>query len=184
MRCVLPSSGVLLRRIIWCMERYGYWYYKTGWIPEPKDPARTDEKILRAYAVPRSRMGLHREGKKGRAKLRYYRTGRFFVLLATDGGHPFFEGEKPDDVRNTPLRYNGFTISSQGGEIHLRWSADVYRKLRRMFLDRALEATPAIEARFKRLRHPHHPDIITQKRKIMRAVHKRRRKAGRSRIAV
>ena len=182
MRCVLPSSGVLLRRIIWCMERYGYWYYKTGWIPEPKDPARTDEKILRAYAVPRSRMALHREGKKGRAKLRYYRTGRFFVLLATDGDHPFFEADKPNDVRVTPLRYHGFTISYEG-KIRLRWSTEVYRKLRRMFMDRVLDPAVVIEARFKRLRHPYHPDILLQRQRLVRGVSQKRRRAGKPRLA-
>jgi hypothetical protein len=181
MRYVLTSSGQIIRRLVRCVE-LGYVHYVTGWIPEGKDPKRTDEKLIRQYGIARSKMALLRQFKAGKAKLRLYRFGRFFVLLATDGDHPFFHEEWVNDIRVTPLRYNGFAIRWDGGKVRVRWSDKVYRKLRGGFVKAALKDEAKLDARLEALRHPIYPDIVRQKEAIIKAVKRRRKVAGKPRL--
>src|SRR5262245_16793792 len=71
----------------------GYWFYVTGEIPEGKDPAKVDEKLLARYRIDLSKWARARRKRAGFANLQYIRFERFFVLLATHGVHPFFEEE-------------------------------------------------------------------------------------------
>lgn len=182
MRRELLSSGQLLRRITRCVQ-CEYYYYVLGWIPVGKDPKRTDEKLIRQYEIRQNRMALYRDALAGRAKVRLYRFGRLFVLLATSGVHTIFQHERMSDIRETPLLINGLTVKAlREGGVSVQWTKRVYKKLRRGFLKAALSNPEKIKERLERLRHPMYPGVIQQKERIIRAVTARRKRAGKRRL--
>ena len=87
----------------------GYWFYVCGVVPERKDPAKTDRKIMAQYGVGISKWARARKKKAGQANLHYLRHERFWVVIATPGESPFFaaEGQGVRDIRETPLCYHG-----------------------------------------------------------------------------
>ena len=67
----------------------GYYFYVAGRIPENKDPARTDAKIMAQYGIGVSKWVRARRKKAGLANVHYLRYERFFVLIANHGEQPF-----------------------------------------------------------------------------------------------
>lgn len=63
----------------------GYWFYVCGVVPERKDPAKTDRKIMAQYGVGISKWARARKKKAGQANLHYLRHERFWVVIATPG---------------------------------------------------------------------------------------------------
>lgn len=118
------------------IAQYGYWFYVTGHIPEGRDPAEVDAKILAKYDIPVSKWVRARRKKKGQANIHYVRHQDFFVMFATKGAHRWFELEEHDDrkrkrdegrrihdIRRQPLARGGYSISykeaSQTGRGHI-----------------------------------------------------------------
>jgi len=101
---------------------HGYWFYVTGMIPDHKDPAAVDAKLLAKYGIAISRSARARRKRAGLANLHYLRHERFFVLLATHGQHPFYDEEmkRMRDLRRQPLVYAGYSISYKRGGYHRR----------------------------------------------------------------
>jgi hypothetical protein len=104
---------------------HGYWFYITGRVPEGKDPRAIDEKLIGKYGVRLSRQQRARRKLAGLANLHYVRLGRFWVLLATHGQHRFFEeeGEGIRDIRHTPLRAGGYSLTVRRGDFLRKESA-------------------------------------------------------------
>jgi hypothetical protein len=159
----------------------GYWFYVTGEIPEGKDPAKVDEKLLARYQIDLSKWARARRKRAGFANLQYIRFERFFVLLATHGVHAFFEDEGPSirDARKTPIRFRGYSISYRNGHPHVRIEQGEYKQLKAYFLDiavhrsaehlgRALGALPF---------EPYAP-VRRQLLTVLRAVNRERKRAG------
>lgn len=91
----------------------GYFFYVTGWIPETKDPSRVDVKLMARYQVSDSKWVRYRRRQRGEANVRYLRLGLFFVLIATEGTHPFFELETTiEDFRRKAMRFHGLRIGA------------------------------------------------------------------------
>ena len=91
----------------------GYFFYVSGWIPEGKDPLKVDAKLMERYLVTDSKWVRYRRRQRGEANVRYLRLGLFFVLIATEGTHPFFELEATvEDFRTTALRFHGLRIGA------------------------------------------------------------------------
>lgn len=84
--------------------------------------------------------------------MQYSRCGRFFVLMATKGDHPFKGAERDQfrDVRRVAHQFAGYRISyrpggrTRQGEPDPKWHAHVkiervqYRLLRDYFLERVV----------------------------------------------
>lgn len=106
-----------------------YWFYVKGEIPEGKDVRAIDRKLLDLYGLNLSKWARARRRKKGEAKVRYIRVERFFVLIATYGRHPFFEleGKQIKDIRISPLKFNGYSISFKKGHSSVRMQQPIYR---------------------------------------------------------
>src|SRR5688572_12808048 len=84
----------------------GYLFYVTGEVPERKNPADVDAKLIERYGAGLSQWSRARRKRAGFASVRYLRHGRFFVLIATRGRHPLFERESGiRDIRRHPLKY-------------------------------------------------------------------------------
>lgn len=110
---VFNDARAFLRHLrLHCVAR-GYYFYVTGRIPPGKDPERTDARIIDRYQITGSKWVRNRRRRKGMASVRYLRCGRFFILIATRGVHPLFQGEPAlRDVREHPIRCFGHVIGA------------------------------------------------------------------------
>ncbi|MCC6357339.1 MAG: hypothetical protein IT450_01235 [Phycisphaerales bacterium] len=105
---------------------HGYWFYVTGTIPEGKDPAALDAKLINRYGIAISKWTRCRRKKQGLANMQYLRYERFFVLLATKGRHEFFDREQAviRDVRRAPIRFAGYSVGCRKG-LDGRWHVSI-----------------------------------------------------------
>ncbi len=182
---------------------HGYWFYVAGWVPQGKDPATIDRKLLDKYGIAISRQARARRKAAGHANLHYLRFERFFLLVATHGKHPFFAEEAANirDIRKAPVKFAGHSISyKQGGflrrvgdepaEVDSRWHArvqierDRYTELKAYFLDLAAKRSVETLARelFNLPFEPYAP-VRQQLLNLIRLVNKRRHAAGQERLS-
>jgi len=111
--CAVNDTATFVRQLAVSYVARGYWFYVTGTIPSHKDPQKTDEKIIRQYGIDISKWTRCRRKKAGLANVQYLRHGHFFVLVATQGVHSFFqlERESVQDIRREPLSYAGYAVT-------------------------------------------------------------------------
>ena len=116
-RCETTSVAGFVQIVASNYLPHGYWFYVTGHVPDGKDPQAVDRKILDRYGIELSRQQRARRKLKGLANLHYVRFGRFFVILATHGQHPFFAAEAASvrDIRKYPIQFQGYSISVKRG---------------------------------------------------------------------
>jgi hypothetical protein len=89
---------------------HGFYFYVTGVVPERKDPAAVDRKLLEKYGVSMSKWTRARRKAEGLANVHYLRFERFWVLIASPGrGHLFFDEERFLDVRELPSEMLGLS---------------------------------------------------------------------------
>jgi len=91
-RCVYESEQQVVRQVV-LLATKGYRFYVQGSIPEHKDPAKTDRKIVEQYGLSPSKWQQARRKKQGLANVQYLRWGREFLIMATRGEHSFFHKE-------------------------------------------------------------------------------------------
>lgn len=125
-RCVATSVKGFVQQLAVAYITHGYWFYVTGTIPEGKDPAAVDAKLIARYGIAISKWARCRRKKQGLANMQYLRHERFFVLLATKGRHEFFERERASirDVRRKSIKFAGYSIGCRKGWDG-RWHASV-----------------------------------------------------------
>jgi hypothetical protein len=122
-RCEALSIEGFIQQLAVCYVGRGYVFYVTGQIPAEKEPRAVDEKLLRQYHIAVSKWrkwrGFHLAGE---AKLQYLRFERFFVILATEGGHQFLRREKQSirDARDVSIKFAGYSVSFRGGHACVR----------------------------------------------------------------
>jgi len=125
-RCEATSLEGFVQLLASNILPHGYWFYVTGFVPDRKDPAKIDQKLIEKYGVDLSRQQRARRKLLRQANLHYLRLDRFWVLLATHGQHRFFveEGENVRDVRRTPLLVGGYSLSVKRGHYLRKVSGD------------------------------------------------------------
>ncbi len=125
-RCVATSVEGFVRQLAVAYITHGYWFYVVGTIPECKDPAAVDAKLIERYGIAISKWARCRRKKQDLANMQYLRHERFFVLLATKGRHEFFERERASirDVRRKLIKFAGYSIGCRKGQDG-RWHASV-----------------------------------------------------------
>ena len=186
-RCVATSVEGFVQHLAVAYITHGYWFYVAGEIPEGKDPAAVDRKLIERYGIAISKWARCRRKKQGLANMQYLRHERTFVLLATKGQHEFFVREQDSfhDVRRVPIKFAGYSIGCRKGRDG-RWHASVR-------IERALHAdmkaglvelavrrgTHAVEQEFSQVRHEPYAPIRRQLLEALRAVNRARRTAGR-----
>lgn len=179
------SAAGFLQQLAVAYLGHGYWFYVTGHVPEGKDPAAVDRKLLAKYQVELSKWARARRKASGLANVQYLRLGRFFVLLATRGHHAFFEGEGHfKDARDEPIRFQGYSVSVKRG-VDGRWHPsvrlhpDTYRELRAYLVGLATHRTvEALSAELRRLPFEPYAPVRRQLLNILRALNRARRVAG------
>jgi hypothetical protein len=180
-RCETRSvSGFIQRVAVDCVAR-GYLLYVTGRIPEKKDPRVIDKRIVEKFGLV-DKSARHRRKLLGLANVQYIRYRRFFIVIATTYGyHPVFEqeGRLIRDVRYTPIKFAGHSISFSGGHVQVRIELELYLRLKRFLFDNALRRSRAeLEQAFDKLRFEAFAPVRSQLLCILRAVNCRRKVAG------
>ena len=160
-RCEAKSPTGFVQQLASCYLPHGYWFHVSGWIPEHKVPRDVDAKLLDKYGVSISRQSRARRKQAGLANVHYLRHGRFFVMLATHGRHPFFDDEAKNirDVRRVPIKFAGYSVSVKRGgyrrkesptspavrddkwRVRVQIGREPYRDLKAHFLDIATRRT-------------------------------------------
>jgi len=170
-----------VQQLAMCYLEHGYWFYVQGTIPESKDLAKVDEKLLNKYQVSVSKFQRCRLKQKNVSGIQYLRYERTFLLLATKGIHDFFkeESEVIKDVRREPIKFRGYSIGYNNGHPTVSLARDTYRNLHAYFLELAVHrSADCIAQEIKKLPYEGYPSVIWQLSAILKAVNKRRKAAG------
>lgn len=173
------NPHMLVQQLAVALIPKGYFFYSMGYLKEDVDPLAVDEKILLRYDLLRSKFTRYRDAKAGGAKVQYLRCGRFHLLIATRGKHPFFLNEPFLDIRENPIVYWGYSVSYRGGQSSVRIHKNTFNRLRAKMIDLALRPLPWwIE--FWREKFPFEPykGTVHQQFIIRKAVNMLRREAG------
>lgn len=179
------SVGGFVQQVAVAYLGHGYFFYVTGYVPEGKDPAAVDDKLLAKYSIGISKWARARRKASGLANCQYLRHGRFFVLLASHGNHPFFEGEEHfKDAREEPIKFAGYSISAKRGadgrwRPSVRIHPDKYRELRAYLVGLATHRTVvALSHELRQIPFEPYGPIKVQLLSLLRAVNRARKTAG------
>ncbi len=186
-RCVATSVEGFVQQVAVQYLRHGYWFYVAGQIPEAKDPAAVDAKLIKKYGIDVSRWERARRKRAGLANMQYIRYEQFFLLMATHGKHPFLDEEAVQirDARRTPIKFTGYAISHRAGRVCVRIERNEFGRVRAQLLHLAYHSTRfAVEAEFARIPFAPYKPVRQQLLKSWRAVNRIRRHAGYERVRV
>lgn len=196
-RCVATSPEGLVQQVAVSYLRHGYWFYVTGRIKAGKDPAEIDRKLIDKYGIAVSERERSRRKRRGVANLQYIRHQNWFVLLATEGHHPFKQQEQSQirDARRVPIRYEGYSISYRrcgltpagGGEPKwrscVRIDNETFRDLKAFFLERACHRSAEnLAIDFARVPYARYAPVRRQLLKLLRLVNEARARQGFERL--
>ena len=188
-RYVATSPEGLVQQVAVSYLRHGYWWYVTGRIPVSKPPELIDQKLLDKYGIALTERQRAYRKSRGLANLQFIRYQNWFLLLATEGHHPFKQQEHHQirDCRRHPIRFEGYSLSYRrggatpkgGGEP--KWHACVriepltYKELKAYFMTRACHRSVAhLADDFRRIPFARYAPIRRQLLHIHRAVNRAR----------
>ena len=196
-RCVASSPEGLVQQVAVSYLRHGYWWYITGRIPVSKDPADVDRKLVAKYGIDISERQRSARKSRGLANMQYIRYQDWFLLLVTEGNHPFKTLEPIKDCRRHPIRFEGYSLSYRRAGVTPKgggppkWHACVridpttYSELKAHFLNRACHRKAETLAEdFQRIPYARYAPVRRQLLNIHRAVNNARTKMGYALIPV
>jgi hypothetical protein len=193
-RCEATSAEAVVQLIAASYLRHGYYWYVTGHIPERKSPATVDRKLIGKYGIDVTEWQRARRRQQGLANAQYLRFGHWFIFLLTEGHHALRahaskggEGEKLQDFRRVPLRFNGYSISYRqsgvartgGGPMkwhaHVRIDGDTYASLKAHFNQLAVHrSTEQLALEFASIPFGRYAPVRRQLLNLLRSTNKRR----------
>jgi hypothetical protein len=185
-RYVVTTLEGFVQQIATAYIPHGYWFYVQGLIPEHKRAETVDEKLIGRYGVAMSKWARARRKRAGLAGVQYIRFERTFVIMATQGQHPFFEEEHGAirDVRKTPIRIGGYSISARRGpdgrlHAHVRIDEGQFKDIKGYLLENAPRCSVAVLANlFYEMPFEPYAPIRRQYLRLLRAVNATRICAG------
>ena len=178
---------------------HGYWLYVTGVVPDSKDPFAVDAKLLDRYGIAISRQQRARRKLQGLANLHYIRLGRFWIILATHGLHPFHSEEANNirDARKIPIKIGGYSLSAKKGgylkkesgedeptpdgkiRCRVQIQREAFRNLCGYFVERACHrSAESLSKELFCLSYEPYAPIRRQQLVLLRMINKRRQQAG------
>lgn len=93
LRYLTISPAAMVQQLALSTLRYGYRYYVSGMLPQGKDPFAFDQRIIEKYDLQITDYNRRQRAALGKANMKFFRCGQFFLLLATEGQHRFKELE-------------------------------------------------------------------------------------------
>lgn len=190
---------MFIQRVADNIVKYGYTNYVTGTIPEGKDAAEVDAKILERYGIAVSRWARRRRVQAGVTGLHYARHQRFFAMFAhPKGEHDWWEreewmherdvrkhGSRIQDITRKPLVYGGYSISFKHstqtgrGHVAVRIHPSEYRALKAYYLSIAVHRSKeSLEDEFRAFPFDAWAGVKEQRWVIFEAVNAARKRAG------
>jgi len=198
-RSVTPTLEGFIQQLACSYLTHGYWFYVSGFVPEGKDPAAVDAKLVAKYGVAVSESTRFRRKRVGLANLQYLRFERSFLLIATLGSHPFKEDEAGVlmDIRRVPVKIGGYSVSyrrggrTRAGEKDPCWHShvEIYRpefnRLRAFFQEIAVRrSVDKLAMEFYRLPFEPYAPVRRQMLQLWKDVNARRKTAGLSLLPI
>lgn len=199
----VTSQVGFLQRVATHLLPHGYWFFTQGIVPDGKDPAALDSKLLAKYDVAKSDGARRWRKSQGLGNVQYVRCGRQWLLLATHGDHAIREGEGANlkDVRRSPLRIGDYTIYVKRGNYLKkrsmedpaapdgRWRVRVliarepFRELCAYFLSIACHRrSDALEKALFSLPYVPYAPVRKQLLKLLRLINAKRQAAGYAKV--
>lgn len=169
----------------------GHYFYVRVLLPEKKDPAAIDQKLLDRYGVRTKRWQRKRRHLKENAGIHYLRCNRCAVLMLTKGSHETFYADHSQQVRDIrrealkvfgySIRY-GFSEAKRDWKVSVRLDQETYRKVREHMLAIAAwdsyREPERLEREFRRLPYQPYEPVFKQLLAILRLVNRQRRRRG------
>jgi hypothetical protein len=192
-RCVATTLEGFVQQLAVAYVAHGYFFYVSGVVPDGKDPRAVDSKLLQKYGVELSKFARYRRKALGQASVQYIRFERFFVLIATHGKQKFFwseeeggEGDRIKDIRRTPIRFAGYSISCRrksgdGSKVvaHVRMDQQAYLEMRDTYVDLATKRSKSwLDYQFRNFPFEPYAPVRRQMITIFRRVNRARSQAG------
>lgn len=180
-RCEATSIEGFVQQLAVALVGRGYWFYVSGFVPEGKDLAAVDRKLVERYEIDVSKWARSRRKREGKSSMAYIRFERFFLLLATHGKHRFFEEEAKSvrDVRRVPIKFRGYAIGCRDGHPSVRIEREEYKRLKAHLLEFGRHRQrEAVEAYVSRIPFEPYAPVRRQLLNILRAVNRERKTAG------
>jgi hypothetical protein len=178
MQCETKTVGDFLYRVAMGGFRFGYVRYAVRDIPDGKDLAVIDRKLLDTYGVTRCRMKRLRDRRRGIASVQYVRCDRTFILMATKGDHTAFSKVCSFDARISPLHFGGYSIGFSGDAVSVRVAQDEWQPVYARLIASALRDKQSVEQKFSSLSYCKFPGVLAQLRSAERMINQKRRIAG------
>jgi len=187
--CEAVSVAGFVQQLALAYVQYGYHFYVAGSVPEGKDAGQVDRKLIDRYHIDVCRGTRYKRARVGLANLHYLRHGRFFVLLATRGSHPFWVEERHaiKDIRRVPIRFAGYSIGyrRQKGRPPFTWHPSVriekteFAFLKRQFAGLAVRLTAEeMSQALQSLPFEPYAPVRRQYLELLRLINRRRKAAG------
>ena len=180
-RCVATSLEGFVQQLAVSYVARGYYYYVLGQVPEGKDPATVDRKLVSRYNITAKKWERAYRKRQGKANLQYLRYGRTFVLLCSEGDHIFRSREQRTirDCRKVGIRFGGYLVSYRNGHVQVRIEPRTYRELKAYYVDLACRRTKeSLVREFYCSPFEPYATIRRQMFNILREVNRRRKRAG------
>jgi hypothetical protein len=183
-RCEAQSVEGFVQQLAANLVNKGYRFYFAGRIPDKKNPAAVDAKLIEHYGLGLSKFQRARRKKNGHASVAYLRHGRLYVLLATAGHHKIFSEHAMRDVRREPLVCHGYSIGcgkGSDGKHHasVKIEAGAFDELLAYFTGIAAHrSAETLAAELQRIRFEPYARVRRQLLRLLREVNTRRLAAG------
>ena len=196
-RCETASPEGLVQLVAASYLRHGYRFYVCGRIKNSKVLSEVDAKLIEKYEIDISQRERARRKERGLANMHYVRFESWFLLLASEGHHPFKQNEKSQihDCRRVPIKFEGYSVSQKrcgitpkgGGDPKwrscVRIDKPTYKELKAFMLDRATHRSEKnLSADFAAIPYGRYAPIRRQLLNILRAVNEKRARAGYEKI--
>lgn len=114
----VSTSDGMVQQLVTLVSK-GYRYYFVGKMKANANSDEFDSKMLKYYDAHLPKWTRERRRRQGTANFRYLRLDDWYIVMATEGRAETFWAEDKDrvrDVRKTPIRFKGYSISyRQGG---------------------------------------------------------------------
>lgn len=160
-------------------------FYTQGLLKPHMDAAAIDAKLIARYEIAISKYARCWRRKQGQAAVHLLRYRLFFLLLASEGRHGFYEHEANiRDARTSPILFRDYAVSVQDGHSCVRLAPPIEHKLREDFLAMAcIRSAAAIAREFHALPYEPYKPVVWQLLKILRLVNARRDSTGMGPVA-